>query len=223
MNTFKPTWLYIKQHNLTGLKYFGKTTRKDPNKYIGSGLHWRRHISVHGNDISTVWTKFFSNQEELVEFAVEFSINNNIVESTEWANIKIENGLDGGSQKGRTLSESCRQKLSIAGKRRKHSEETKKRQSLARKGKPREPFSDEWKSNLSKNHRSKRGYKLILSDETKKRISDTLSSPIYCITNNTVYQSRAEAARILNLKIQNIHAVVAGFQKSTGGYIFAKL
>ena len=26
---FKPTWLYIKQHNTTGLKYFGKTT-KDP-------------------------------------------------------------------------------------------------------------------------------------------------------------------------------------------------
>jgi hypothetical protein len=31
---FKPTWLYIKQHTVTGLKYFGKTTR-NPEKYKG--------------------------------------------------------------------------------------------------------------------------------------------------------------------------------------------
>ena len=46
-STFNPTWLYIKEHNVTGLKYFGKTTR-DPLKYKGSGTHWTRHISKHG-------------------------------------------------------------------------------------------------------------------------------------------------------------------------------
>ena len=38
----KPTYLYVKQHNKTGLKYFGKTTKKDPLKYKGSGLYWKR-------------------------------------------------------------------------------------------------------------------------------------------------------------------------------------
>ena len=28
-----PTYLYIKQHSITGLKYFGCTTRKDHIKY----------------------------------------------------------------------------------------------------------------------------------------------------------------------------------------------
>lgn len=32
MTEFLPTYLYIKTHNQTGLKYFGKTT-KDPFKY----------------------------------------------------------------------------------------------------------------------------------------------------------------------------------------------
>lgn len=36
-DNFVPPWLYIKQHNQTGLKYFGKTIRKDPKKYKGSG------------------------------------------------------------------------------------------------------------------------------------------------------------------------------------------
>lgn len=38
--------LYIKTHNTTGLKYFGKTT-KDPYKYLGSGKHWRAHLKIH--------------------------------------------------------------------------------------------------------------------------------------------------------------------------------
>ena len=39
-DSFVPTWLYIKQHNITKLKYFGKTVRKDPIKYKGSGTYW---------------------------------------------------------------------------------------------------------------------------------------------------------------------------------------
>jgi hypothetical protein len=43
---FKPTFLYIKTHSVTGLKYFGKTT-KDPFRYKGSGVYWVRHLKVH--------------------------------------------------------------------------------------------------------------------------------------------------------------------------------
>lgn len=44
--------LYIKTHNITGLKYFGKTI-KNPFKYKGSGKYWTRHLAIHGNDVTT--------------------------------------------------------------------------------------------------------------------------------------------------------------------------
>jgi hypothetical protein len=43
MKLFKPTTLYVKTHNITGLKYFGKTTN-DPFKYKGSGKYWLDHL-----------------------------------------------------------------------------------------------------------------------------------------------------------------------------------
>lgn len=92
---FKPTYLYIKQHNETGLKYFGKTT-SNPEKYKGSGLYWNSHLKAHGNNVSTIWYKQFHDKESLTEYAISFSKENNIVESAEWANLKPENGLDGG-------------------------------------------------------------------------------------------------------------------------------
>ena len=100
MKEFKPTFLYIKQHNTTGLKYFGKTVSKDPYKYKGSGKVWTRHITKHGNDVTTVWVKLFADKTSLVEYATKFSQENNIVESTEWANLKQEDGLWGGGVKG---------------------------------------------------------------------------------------------------------------------------
>jgi len=96
-----PTFLYIKQHKVTGLKYFGKTTKKDPVAYLGSGKHWKRHIKKHGEHIETLWYQLFTDEQKMVEYALRFSKDNNIVESQEWANLKEENGLDGGSYKHR--------------------------------------------------------------------------------------------------------------------------
>lgn len=99
---FKPTYLYIKTHRTTGLKYFGKTTKLDPSKYHGSGEYWQKHIQKHGKDILTEIVGYYEDKDECVNAAIEFSIKNNIVESKDWANFKIENGLDGGSDKGHT-------------------------------------------------------------------------------------------------------------------------
>ena len=114
-SNFSPTWLYIKQHNKTGLKYFGKTSGKNPKKYKGSGIRWNKHLKKYGNDVSTIWCELFINKEELIEFAINFSINNNIVNSKEWANLKIENGLDG-NPKGILLSENHKKKIGEANK-----------------------------------------------------------------------------------------------------------
>jgi hypothetical protein len=91
-----PTYLYIKQHSITGLKYFGKTTN-DPYTYNGSGVYWNDHIKKHGKEhIVTLWVSNLFHDKSIVDYALHFSEENNIVESKEWANQKPENGLDGG-------------------------------------------------------------------------------------------------------------------------------
>ena len=104
MIEFKPTFLYIKRHKVTGLQYFGKTIKPNPEKYYGSGLYWRRHLKLYGNDIEVVWCQLFEDMEECINYAIKFSIENNIVESTEWANLQIENGIDGGNSKPRQFA-----------------------------------------------------------------------------------------------------------------------
>lgn len=107
--------LYIKTHNKTGLKYFGKTTKKDVFKYKGSGEYWLKHLKKHGFDISTEIIGCFSDVNECKKFALEFSTKHNIVESKEWANLRMENGLDG-APSGNTFSKESIKKMSDAKK-----------------------------------------------------------------------------------------------------------
>lgn len=97
MKIYKPSYLYIKTHNKTGLKYFGKTTQ-NPYTYQGSGTYWAQHIVENGYDVTTTLLNNnmpYDSEDDLIRDAVRFSIANNITESKEWANKRIENG-DGG-------------------------------------------------------------------------------------------------------------------------------
>lgn len=89
------TYLYVKTHEKTGLKYFGKTSKPNPEKYPGSGKYWRRHLNKHGYEFSTEIIGTYENESELVEAALSFSEEHDIVNSKEWANQIPENGLDG--------------------------------------------------------------------------------------------------------------------------------
>ena len=40
-------YLYVKQHSVTGLKYFGRTECKNPFRYKGSGSYWKKHLKKH--------------------------------------------------------------------------------------------------------------------------------------------------------------------------------
>lgn len=91
---FTPTFLYIKRHIDTGILYFGKTT-KDPIKYKGSGILWKRILSKYGNNVETLWFCLFLDQDSCTEFALMFSKQENIAKSDLWANLIEENGLDG--------------------------------------------------------------------------------------------------------------------------------
>jgi len=88
-------YLYVKKHNLTGLKYLGYTSKKDYHIYPGSGHYWRRHLDAHGYDYSTTILLSTDSKEEIKETGRFFSNIFNIVESSEWANLKPEEGMGG--------------------------------------------------------------------------------------------------------------------------------
>jgi hypothetical protein len=95
---FNPTRLMIKRHTKTGLRYFCKTPRKNYLKYLGSGSRWTQHIKKHGIEyVVTDWvSEPFNDPNDIKEFAVLFSEFFDIVNSNDWANLKIEDGLEGG-------------------------------------------------------------------------------------------------------------------------------
>lgn len=88
-------YLYLKTHNITGLRYLGKTI-KDPEKYKGSGIVWGRHLKKHGNDVTTQILLETDDPAKIKEWGIYYSTLWNIVESNDWANLKAEEG-DGGN------------------------------------------------------------------------------------------------------------------------------
>lgn len=117
----EPVYLYIKRHNVTGLMYFGKTIKPNPDKYTGSGKYWLKHLKKHGKDISTIFFEKFDNKEDLIEFAEFFSEEFDIINSDKWANLVAESGLDGWTKT-----------IGMTGKR--HSVETRLKMSAAQSG-----------------------------------------------------------------------------------------
>jgi hypothetical protein len=83
--------LYLKTHNITGLKYLGYT-KNNPFKYRGSGLYWKRHLSEYGNDVKTEVLFEHNDIKVLSEKGLEYSIMWNVTQSEEFANLCHEDG-----------------------------------------------------------------------------------------------------------------------------------
>lgn len=99
-------YLYIKTHNKTGLKYLGKT-KQNPYEYSGSGVYWKNHIAMHGCDLHTEILLQTDSPDEIKSKGEYYSTIWNIVESTEWANLKPEHG-DGGHFPGQKFDQTAR-------------------------------------------------------------------------------------------------------------------
>lgn len=98
---FPPTVLLVMQHNITGLKYFCKTSLLDRiQRYKGSGTRWLNHLGVHGKDITVGIMGLYTDKQRCLEVAKKFSADNDIVNSDEWANLVEETGMKGASMKG---------------------------------------------------------------------------------------------------------------------------
>lgn len=154
--------LYVKQHTITKLFYFGKTIR-NPFNYIGSGSRWLKHINKNGKEyVRTIIVFSYNTLEEAKDFALKFSIENNIVEDNQWANYKTEDCETGGEGL-------------------KHSEETRKKMSESTKGSNHPLFGKKHKpESLLKMSASHKGVRY--SEERKLEISKRItgeSNPFY--------------------------------------------
>jgi len=84
--------LYVKTHNVTGLKYLGFTAKEDAHRYTGSGFHWKKHLKVHGKDYSTEIILETDDLQEIRQQGMYFSHLWDVVKSSHWANEKPESG-----------------------------------------------------------------------------------------------------------------------------------
>lgn len=112
VTNFEQTRLYIKRilkDDNSYIYYIGKTSRQNIKKYSGSGTIWKKYIKKYGSSrIEHVWeSEWYHNSYELQYQAIRFSIENDIVNSSYWANSKIENGISGG-----LLSDETKRKIS---------------------------------------------------------------------------------------------------------------
>jgi len=162
--------LLIKTHNITGHKYFCKTIKENPYTYKGSGVEWKKHIKKYGYDVTTeIYYETENECDELYNKAVEFSKENNIVESDKWANQVPETGCSfaSGLPIGYKHTDSTLEKMrESALKRNPMSDKTKEKISNAHKGKQ---LSQEHKDKIKKRI-NELDYKT--TDEMKKYLSD---------------------------------------------------
>lgn len=154
----KPTRLYIKQCPHCGLKYFGKSIRKDIDYYQGSGIMWKCHLKKYKVKSIHLWNSDWYYDTSITRFSLKFSKLNKIVESNMWANLKDEDGLDtfnfdlyNGSERHRENARKSmiKNRKSFSGT---HSEKTKLLLSEKNKGRI---VSNETREKLSENNFSK--------------------------------------------------------------------
>ncbi len=174
---FKPTYLYIKTHTLTGLKYFGKTCRKDPYSYKGSGTRWNNHLKAHGNFVTTEIIGLFIDRDECFKAALDFSIKHDIKKSEAWANLKNET-LDGGW--GHITSEHIAKGVATFKKR------PKAEQDKSNKAKARDGTKNFWYGKDRSGIKNPR-FGVILSEDQKARQGEKMKGKKYGLTkDNTV-------------------------------------
>jgi hypothetical protein len=172
-NNFKPTFLLVMEHNVTGLKYFCKTTLLDRvYRYKGSGVAWTKHLKEFGRDVTVGVLGFYIDAKRCFDAAKKFTEENDIVNSKEWANLIPETGKNGASLYG--------DKNPFYGKH--HSEETKQKLKLAitgksyNKGAYRSPEQRAKISAALKGRKNPAVSKALtgrkLSEETKRKISE---------------------------------------------------
>jgi hypothetical protein len=210
------------------------TVKKNPFKYLGSGKYWKLHYRKHGREfIQTKEIWGFDTQELCSEFALRFSEENDIVKSSEWANLIIEDGLhqfstnSGKTNLGKKFSDETRKKMSESNKGKIFSDESRKRMSIAQRNKP--PVTEETRRKLSESHKGctvwNKNIKNCFSEEWIRKCSERTkgkNNPRYGIKLDDVTKAKiGDKSRgtswfndgIRNYKIKPENALQLGYHK----------
>ena len=92
-------YLMVKKAYPTGLSYLCQTSTREPYTYKGSGKRWLNHIRAHKPHIITCVIGEYETMEELKTAGIHYSELFNVVESDDWANLRPEDGMGGGTGK----------------------------------------------------------------------------------------------------------------------------
>ena len=223
--------LYLKT-SPSGLKYLGITS-KDPFQYYGSGKYWRRHLKHKKVKLSEINTEVLFQTNDLLELqnkGIYYSNLWNIVESKDFANLMPETGYV--SMSGYKHSDKTKKVLSEKAIERKHTEESKKKMSISRRGK-----SNHMKGrSLSKETRLKlsiAGKNRIVTDLHRLNISDSLRGikrinlqKVVCkICPKTLeileeFESMKLAAKNVNINESGISSAINGRQRTSAKFIW---
>ena len=94
------SYLYLKIHNVTKLKYLG-ATYNNPYKYLGSGVEWKKHIKKYGRyDVKTIILfkdkmNGKNTSDKFQKRALWWSKILDVVKNENFANMINENGVLG--------------------------------------------------------------------------------------------------------------------------------
>lgn len=130
----------------------------------------------------------------------------------------------GGNSVGKT-SEETRRKISESTKGEKsahygkhHSEEAKRKMSVAAKNRP--PMSAETRRKIGEAERGEKHwtYGKSLSEEHRMRLSQSHCKPIECVETKTIYSSALDAAQQTGINQGNINSCCSGRRKRAGGF-----
>ncbi len=94
----KHTKLYLHTHKINGLKYLGFTSnlKRRGYEYKNDNSMWGAHLRKYGEDYTTEILYEGDNQELLSNHAIAYSLVHKIWDNSEYANLELENGLNGG-------------------------------------------------------------------------------------------------------------------------------
>lgn len=175
MNTYH--YIYQITNKANGYIYIGvrqsNVPPEDDTNYMGSGTRIKYAISKYGKQQFEKTIISLHETRESALAAESTMVNFDFVQRLDTYNLKV--GGEGGSVKGRFVSEETRQKLSAIKKGKPmppFSEEHRRKLSIANKGTPKparsKTMSDEHKQKISV---AKKGRHL--SEETKRKISES--------------------------------------------------
>jgi group I intron endonuclease len=144
--------------------------------YMGSGKHVKSAIQKYGAQQFEKTIISLHESRELALAAEASIVDAEFVRRTDTYNLKV--GGEGGSVKGRVVSEETKQRMSAAQTGKSISEEQKEKLSAIKKGKSGLPRSAETRRKMSETRKGRpsplRGRSI--SEETKQKISETRKS-----------------------------------------------